>query len=149
MKAKTTIGKLAMIRTRIIPLLPLVLVFGLAACGGDNGGDTTVVEEGNGETRATTESNAAAPSGKAVRSGKVAMVDFSFEPSTVTIQTGGKVIWKNDGAQPHTATADNGSFDTGAVEPGKLKSESLKVAGTVTYSCTIHPQMKGTVEVVD
>ena len=78
------------------------------------------------------------------------MVDFSFDKPKVTIQAGGKVIWKNMGQAPHTATADDGSFDTGTVEPGKLKAETeaFKQPGTFAYHCTIHAQMHGTVVVV-
>lgn len=138
---------------RALLLVSALLAIGLVACGGDDDGDTTVVEE---QTTATTtegaapETNAPAPSGEAVRSAKVEMVDFSFEPPTVTIQAGGKVIWQNEGEAPHTATADAGSFDTGTVDPGKLKSETaaFKKPGTFSYICEIHPQMKATVEVV-
>jgi plastocyanin len=129
-------------------LVSALLAIGLVACGGDDD-DTTAATE---QTTATTteESNAPAPSGEAVRSAKVEMVDFSFDPTTVTIQAGGKVIWQNEGEAPHTATADDGSFDTGTVDPGKLKSEAaaFKDPGTFSYICTIHPQMKATVEVV-
>jgi plastocyanin len=53
------------------------------------------------------------------------------------------------GQTAHTATATEGSFDTGTVDPGKLKSEAaaFKQAGTFDYTCTIHPQMHGTIEV--
>jgi plastocyanin len=125
----------------------------LSPAGGDDDDDTTVVET---ETTTTSteetqpETNAPAPSGEAVRSAKVAMVDFSFEAPTVTIQAGGKVTWQNEGEAPHTATADDGSFDTGTVDPGKVKSEAaaFKQPGKFSYICEIHPQMKGTVEVV-
>jgi plastocyanin len=50
---------------------------------------------------------------------------------------------------PHTATADDGSFDTGTLEEGKLKSETFKEARTYTYFCEIHPSMHGTVEVIE
>ena len=78
------------------------------------------------------------------------MNDFSFDKASVTIQAGGKVTWKNMGQAPHTATADDGSFDTGTVDPGKLKAETkaFKQPGSYAYSCTIHPQMHGTVVVV-
>jgi plastocyanin len=49
----------------------------------------------------------------------------------------------------HTATADDGSFDTGTIDEGKLKSETFKQPGTFTYHCEIHPQMHGTIEVVE
>ena len=42
----------------------------------------------------------------------------------------------------------DGSFDTGTLEEGKLKSETFKEAGTYSYICSIHPDMHGTVEVV-
>jgi plastocyanin len=143
---------LAMKKTLVVLMLclsPLVLI----ACGDDDD-DTTAVEETTTTTTTTTdeaapETNAPAPSGEAVRSAKVEMVDFSFEPPNVTIQVGGKVIWKNEGEAPHTATADDGSFDTGTVQPGKLQSENFKAAGTFSYICEIHPDMKGTVEVVE
>jgi plastocyanin len=143
---------------RAVPLLFVALVVGLSACGGGSDSSSTTAEQGGStapatttapETTAPTSNNAPAPSGEAVRSGKVSVVDYSFSPTTVTIQAGGKVIWKNDGQQPHTATADDGSFDTGTIDPGKLKSESFKDTGTFTYICSIHPQMKGTVKVVD
>ncbi|HEY8082539.1 MAG TPA: cupredoxin family copper-binding protein [Solirubrobacterales bacterium] len=74
---------------------------------------------------------------------------FAYDPDPVTIQVGGKVTWLNEDAEPHTATAEDGAFDTGVLEEGKLKSESFKEAGTFTYVCTIHPGMNGTVEVVE
>ena len=59
------------------------------------------------------------------------------------------MIWQNMDSAPHTATADDGSFDTGTLEKGKLKSETFKEPGTYTYYCEIHPTMHGTVEVVE
>ncbi len=139
--------------TRISLSLPLVLLaFALASCGDDDSTDTG--EATTGGVTETTESSAAggnapAPSGEAVRSEKVEIVDFAYDPDPTTIQAGGKVIWTNRDSAPHTATADDGSFDTGTIEQGKLKSESFKQPGTYTYFCTIHPDMHGTVEVVE
>jgi plastocyanin len=130
------------------------LSLSLVACGG--GSDETTVTEPPAES--TTESpestdeegsaNAPAPSGDAVRSAKVEIKDFAYNPDPVTIEAGGKVIWINQDSAPHTATAEDGSFDTGTLEEGKLKSESFKEPGTYAYICSIHPQMHGTVEVV-
>jgi len=136
--------------------------FAAAGCGGgddDSGSaatsDSTATTEA-GEDATTTEAepgddsggNAAAPSGDAVRSAEVEIEDFAYSPDPVTIEEGGKVIWKNRDAAPHTATAEDGSFDTGTIEEGKLKSETFKEPGTYAYICSIHPQMHGTVEVV-
>jgi plastocyanin len=146
-------------------ILALVLVgvgLVLPGCGDDDGGSgdgsggeaaTTAPEasgetEANGETPASGE-NAPAPSGDAVRAEKVEIVEFAYDPDPVTIEAGGKVIWTNRDSAPHTATADDGSFDTGTLGEGKLKSESFKKPGAYTYFCEIHPTMQGTVEVVE
>ncbi|HEV7771039.1 MAG TPA: cupredoxin family copper-binding protein [Solirubrobacterales bacterium] len=138
---------------RALPLLTILAALSLAACGSDDSGSETTGGGGTtaGETAAPNEATGeeTAPSGEAVRSAKVEIVDFEFEPATVTIQAGGKVTWLNQDAEEHTATLDDGSFSTGDLAEGKLKSESFKTPGTYSYFCEIHPDMKGTVEVVE
>lgn len=141
------------------PLLIAALValsLGLAACGG-GGSDSTssdtatappASEETTGEETEPTESEPA-PSGEASKSEKVDIVEFTYQPDPVVVQVGGKVIWQNQDTAPHTATADDGSFDTGVIEKGKIGSETFKEAGTYTYFCEIHPTMHGSVEVVE
>ena len=141
------------------PLLIAALValsLGLAACG-SGGSDSTsseaetappASEESSGEETESTESEPA-PSGEASKSEKVDIVEFTYQPDPVVVQVGGKVIWQNQDTAPHTATADDGSFDTGTIEKGKIGSETFKEAGTYTYFCEIHPTMHGTVEVVE
>jgi plastocyanin len=126
----------------------------LVACGGDDDDETTA-PAGGGATTTEAEStapepsgNAPAPSGEAVRAEKVEIVDFAYDPDPVTIQEGGKVTWINRDSASHTATAEDGSFDTGTLDEGKLKSETFKDPGTYPYFCEIHPEMRGTVEVV-
>ena len=122
---------------KVVSLAVLVLVaFALVSCGGSSGGETS------GESEATAAE-------KVQRAAKVEIVNFAYSPDPVRVQVGGKVIWQNMDSAPHTATADDGSFDTGTLEQGKLKSETFKEAGTYTYFCEIHPTMHGTVEVVD
>jgi plastocyanin len=135
-------------------LLPALALIGLAlaSCGG--GDDTTVTETEPAATapNPADESSPAetqAPTGKLERSAKVEIADFAYGPDPVQVETGGKVTWQNMDSAPHTATADDGSFDTGTLEEGKLKSETFKEPGTYTYFCEIHPTMHGTVEVID
>ena len=146
------------------PLFAAALValsLGLAACG-DSGSDSSseagsaVTEAESGAEEATEEAEDAtetesepAPSGEASKSEKVDIVEFTYQPDPVVVQVGGKVIWQNQDTAPHTATADDGSFDTGTIEKGKIGSETFKEAGTFAYFCEIHPDMRGTVEVVD
>jgi plastocyanin len=136
---------------RALPTLAILAVLGLAACGDDDSDTTATSDNGGANPPAETQqqSNAPAPSGEAVRSAKVEIVDFEFVPSTITVQEGGKVTWINRDSEEHTATLDDGSFDSGELAEGELKSESFKQPGTYTYYCELHPEMTGTVEVVD
>lgn len=129
-----------------IAALALVAV----GCGDD---DDEASDGGGGATVTETETTDQADSGgggtTAPRAEKVEIVDFAYDPDPVTIAVGGKVTWLNQDSAPHTATADDESFDTGSLDQGKLKAETFKEAGTFSYICTIHPTMKGTVEVVE
>ena len=78
----------------------------------------------------------------------VTIVDFQFNPGTITVHTGDTITWTNTGAQPHTATADDHSFDTGVLKKGQSASHTFSTPGTFSYICTIHPFMKGTVTVL-
>lgn len=138
------------LKTLFTPAL-IAMALGLSACGGGDDSDTsTVTEPAESSTDEGGQSaNASAPSGEAPRSEKVEIANFAYDPDPVTVQVGGKVIWLNQDSAPHTATAEDGSFDTGALEEGKLKSETFKQAGTYDYICQIHPDMHGVVEVVE
>lgn len=130
------------LRALLVPIL-VALALGLAACGSDDSSDSSSTA-----TTGSTESETT-PGGEASRSEKVEIVEFAYQPEPVVVAVGGKVIWQNEDSAPHTATADDGSFDTGTLDKGKLKSETFKEAGTFPYFCEIHPTMHGTVEVVE
>jgi plastocyanin len=134
------------------PLLAAAMValsLGLVACGGSGSDPASSGSTESESTESETTEGESAPSGEAAKSEKVQIVEFSYEPDPVVVQAGGKVIWQNEDTAPHTATADDGSFDTGIVEKGKLGSATFKKPGTFTYFCEIHPTMHGTVEVVE
>lgn len=131
----------------------LAMSLALVACGDsdDDSGSATTTETATTEEGAETEEGGSspAPSGEAARAEKVKIVEFTYQPDPVVVQSGGKVTWQNEDAAPHTATADDGSFDTGTIEQGKIGSETFKEAGAYPYFCEIHPDMRGTVEVVE
>jgi plastocyanin len=77
----------------------------------------------------------------------VTIAGFAFDPATVTIQVGDSVTWTNDDSAPHTATAEDGSFDTGQLATGDSETVTFDTAGTFDYICSIHPQMTGSVVV--
>lgn len=69
---------------------------------------------------------------------KVAMVDNRFQPGRVTVPAGTTVIWKNNGANVHTVSAQDGSFDSGAIAPGKDFTFSFDQPGEYAYLCRQH-----------
>lgn len=78
----------------------------------------------------------------------VTISDFQFTPATITIHVGDTVTWTNHGPSAHTATANDGSFNTGVLQKGHSASHTFTTAGTFTYICQIHPFMHGTVVVL-
>ncbi len=85
----------------------------------------------------------------ALRSGDIEMGDFFYSPASVTITEGGTIRWVNTGAALHTVTAADGSFDSGFKATGESYTRTFARAGTFNIFCIIHPQMVGTVTVVD
>ena len=77
----------------------------------------------------------------------VSISNFAFDPAELSVAAGTEVTWTNDDPAPHTVTADDGSFDSGTLEPGQTFSVTVDGNGPVTYACQIHPDMTGTVTV--
>jgi LPXTG-motif cell wall-anchored protein len=87
------------------------------------------------------------PKAIAAASGSVTIADFNFAPATITINQGDRVTWNNNGPTPHSATANDGSFDTGILKRGQSGSHTFSQAGTFSYYCKPHPFMKASVVV--
>ena len=77
----------------------------------------------------------------------VLIQNFSYKPAHITIKRGTKVTWINKDMTKHTATANNGAFDSGVLRPGQSYSHTFKTAGKWGYYCKIHPDMRGSVTV--
>lgn len=78
--------------------------------------------------------------------------DDCFVPSTVTINVGGEVVWKNIDTTYHSATSGiirdggpDGIFDSGLFPPGEEFSHTFDVPGEYPYYCIVHPWMEGLV----
>jgi LPXTG-motif cell wall-anchored protein len=87
------------------------------------------------------------PVATAAASGGVTIEDFAFSPGTITVDQGESVAWTNRDGVGHTATADDGSFDTGTLNRGESGSQQFDEPGTYPYHCTPHPNMTGKVVV--
>jgi plastocyanin len=79
----------------------------------------------------------------------VTIVDFAFQPASLEVPAGTTVTWTNSGAAPHTVTADDGTFDSGALQPGSTFSVTFYTPGTFAYHCEIHPNMMATIIVTE
>jgi len=130
-------------RTAVAVLVASALALG--ACGDDE--ESTEPAASGGMTEAPADS-----AGEDVQSGDVALeiVDFAFVPEQVTVEVGSTITWTNIDTAVHTATADDGSFDTGNLQTDGGEGEvTFDSAGTFTYFCQPHPFMNGKVKVVE
>jgi plastocyanin len=71
----------------------------------------------------------------------VDLSNFGFVPATLAVRPGSKVVFVNHDAVPHTATAVDGSWDTGNIAAGD--SVVVTVAKPGAYKCSYHPTMTG------
>ena len=93
---------------------------------------------------ASEDSNAAQASGVVVHAG---MNGMAFTPSRIEVAPGTTVTWRNDDPVAHTVTASDGSFNSGALDPGKTWSHTFVTPGEHNFFCTPHPFMTGVVVV--
>jgi plastocyanin len=127
-------------KSKLVPPLIVAVVIAVGATliilltsGPDTGGSSSQASSAGG---------AAAGSGTAVE-----IKNFAFGPSTLNVKQGASVTFTNDDSAPHTATADDKSFDTGNLNQGDSKTVSFSAPGTIAYTCAIHPFMHGTIVV--
>ncbi len=78
----------------------------------------------------------------------VRIIDNDFDPTTVTVEAGTAVMWRNVGQLPHTVTDRASSFDSGILENGGTFVQQFDATGVFEYFCTLHPDMVATVEVI-
>lgn len=109
-------------RLAVLPVV-LALVLALAGCGGD----------GDNATAA-----ASTP-------GTVVVRNLRYNPSTIAVDAGDTVTWVfDDGSIPHDVKGDG--FESPAKSDGEW-SRRFRTPGRYDYVCSLHPYMKGTVEV--
>ena len=111
---------------------------------GQDVGSVWYVLSAKGEEVETPGGSSAAPAaGKNVA---ISIKNFSFG-DPITVPVGTTVVWTNDDTTAHTVTAADKSFDSGNMDQGASFSFTFTKAGTFSYVCTYHANMKGTVTV--
>jgi plastocyanin len=77
----------------------------------------------------------------------VAIRAAGFSPATVTIATGDAVKWTNRDTRNHQVVANNGSFASAVIRPGRTYTHRFNTAGTFGYRDALHPSLTGKVVV--
>lgn len=78
---------------------------------------------------------------------EVHMKNTAFSPSQLTVDKGTTIKWINDDSFQHTVTAGDKSFDSGTLSSGQTYERTFNEPGSIDYTCTIHPSMKGKITV--
>jgi plastocyanin len=130
---------------RLLIMLLACVALVAAGCGGDDesssssSGSSTQKEDtsGSGSGAATTSDTV-----------EIDMKNFQFVPKDATVKVGQKVKWVNQDSAPHDATDEKtGQFKSGQFAKGESYEFTAKKAGKISYVCTIHPGMDGTLTV--
>jgi plastocyanin len=121
-------------------LLPFALIAAiLAGCGGSSNKTSSTQQmpltQAPGESTAKTGSV------------NIAMKNIAFSPRSATVKVGQKVTWTNKDSVDHNVVAGNGAFKSQNFGQNGTYSFTPKKAGTITYRCTLHPGMTGTLTV--
>ena len=73
--------------------------------------------------------------------------DFHFVPGEVSVAVGTRVTWANEDEDAHTVVSDNGLFRSPALDTHESFQFTFDRPGVYHFSCSLHPQMVGTVVV--
>ena len=68
---------------------------------------------------------------------------FRFAPARLEVRVGDHVRWTNHDLAPHTATADDASWDTGELRRGESAEIEVTDDMVLDYFCALHPRMTG------
>jgi plastocyanin len=96
-------------------------------------------------TPAVPAADAGAPAAGSVQ---VGIESYGYVPEPIMIPAGGTVVWTNRDIVLHSATASDGSFESGLLQQGKGFAHTFSQPGEYPYYCTRHGGMAGLVIVV-
>ena len=77
------------------------------------------------------------------------IMNYAFSPASVTVNAGDTVTWTNQDAAAHTVVVSSGpeTFSSPTLQTGQSFSFTFTKAGTYSYYCSIHPDMKASITV--
>jgi amicyanin len=121
------------------------------ATGAANGSDTTMPGMSDSEMPGMQMPSTGNPGAATapVAAHAVAIKNFAFAPTAVTVKVGTTITWTNKDSDAHTVTStgSGGPLNSPALSTGQTFSFTFTTAGSYSYFCTIHPFMTATVVV--
>jgi plastocyanin len=75
----------------------------------------------------------------------ITISEFTYAPDPLVVKKGTTVTWTNTDTIAHSATADDGSFDTGFLENGESGSVTFSDVGEYAYHSSVYPNVTGKV----
>jgi plastocyanin len=72
---------------------------------------------------------------------------LAFAPTLPVVRAGDTVVWRNLDIVPHTATATDGSWDSGEIEAGGEWETVITEKMSMDYFCAFHPSMVAALDV--
>ena len=76
----------------------------------------------------------------------ITIKNFTFNPAELNIKKGDTVIWTNDDSAPHQISGSGLQSDI--LSKGQSFSFTFGDAGIFDYICSLHPSMKGKINVL-
>jgi plastocyanin len=89
--------------------------------------------------------SASSGSANVAQTNKVDIQGFTFSPVQIKVKKGDAITFTNKDSMQHSATANDGSFDTGLMSNGESRAITFNTTGTVNYHCKLHTSMQATV----
>lgn len=79
---------------------------------------------------------------------QVNILNYKFDPETLTVPAGTAVTWTNHDEVPHSVVSTDKRFTaSGGLDTGESYSYTFTQPGTYAYYCSLHPFMTGKVVV--
>lgn len=73
----------------------------------------------------------------------IEITGFSFQPQNLIVSVGDTIVWINKDVAPHTATANDTSWDTGEIKENVIGTLVVNKPEEREYFCSFHPVMRG------
>jgi plastocyanin len=112
-------------RDRDQPALPIVAAIALLGCSVADPSVCTTSQAKEG-----------------VKTYMVTIEGLRFNPATLAVTSGDRIVWINKDPFPHTVTANAKSFDSQNLAADSSWGYVTRIPGEYAYGCTYHPSMK-------